>query len=509
MMKKFIKVTILLVLLTLLLVSSCLVGFTAETKEKVITFARPEEIQKLDPYNAFKVSNKIMDFFLYDRLVEKNPETGGGFVPGLATEWNVSSDGTEFTFILREGVKFHNGEPFNAECVKVSLDRFQKEILSDSSYWTSLKEVEIVDDYKVIIRFNEPNVLCLLNLRQTAMLPAKAFTEKGTDLFFEHPIGTGAFILESFAPGQELVLKKNPEYWGEPAYVDKFIYLNITEDSTRIAGVHTGEIDIADTIPAEQISSIEANPNIEVLRVPAWDEAMLGVKCDKPPFTDIKFRQAVTLAIDRENIVKYITKGGQPATGVLPEGIFGFDDSIVPLERDIEKAKQLVKESIYDGREIVILAPTGWVPKTKDVLQAVQGQLIEAGINAKLEIIDGAAYVEKRAAGKYDLFFTSGSFPGDVSNFLTYRVLHSEKGNIALNYVNEELDELIVKQTKEVDEGKRIEILRKIENIMNAEVAPWLFLYQTEQIFVQRKGIVGARYYYDKCPDLRYVHYEE
>ena len=498
-MKKFIKVTSLLVLLTLMLVSSCLVGFA---KEKVFTYARNESIEVLDPYNNYKCSNAIMDYLIYDRLWDNNPEAR------LATDVNVSPDGKEYTLTLRQGVKFHNGEPFNAESVKVSLERFKKEELVNSTYWVTLEEVEIVDDYKVIIKFSEPNVVFFGSpyLSVTAMLPPKAFTEQGTDLF-KHPIGTGAFTFESFIPERNLIVKKNPDYWGEPAYVDKFTYLNISEDSTRIAAVNTGEVNLADSIPVDQIPFIESNPDLEVLRVPAWASVLLCMKCDIPPFTDIKFRQAVNLAIDRESIVQYITKSGKPCSGALLEGQIGFDPSLPPIKRDIEKAKQLVKESIYDGRDIVILARVGLVPKNTDILQAIQAQLIEAGINVKLEILEAGTYTEKRAAGNYDLFFTYGVYTEDMTQFFIYRIVNNH--TLHIGYENEELFELIMKQVREVNEEKRIEMFKEINNTLIADVAPWLYLYQLEQIFAQRKGVTGGIFYYNSTPDLRHVRYEE
>ena len=500
-MKKFIKVTILLVLLTLMLVSSCLVGFA---KEKVITFARPEDIFYLDPYNTNVLSSSIIDYLIYDRLVDHNPETGVGFVPALATEWSVSPDGTAYTFKLRQGVKFHNGEPFDAECVKVSLERFLNEKLFKNSFWETLKEVEIVDDYTVIVRYKVPNVLCLTSLILTPMLPAKAFTEKGVALF-DHPIGTGAFTWGHWIRGQEIVVNKNPDYWGKPAYVDKFIYLPIIEDSTRLAAILTGEIDIADSMSADQVPMTEAEPNVEIAKMLAWDQNYIGLKADTPPMTDKKFRQAINMAIDRENIVKFIFKGGRPSTGNIPKGIFGFDDSLTPVKQDIEKAKQLVKESIYDGRELSFIIPMGWYPKEKDVTQAIQAQLMEVGINVKLELIDGAVYREKRAAGNYD-FYWSGYAADDI-DFYLWNVIHSDL--MSTGYKNEELNKLIEDQRQEVDSEKRIEILRKIQNIINTEVAPQIFVYQMENLYFQRKGITGYRYYGNKIPDLRYAHYEE
>lgn len=506
-MKKFIKVTILLVLLTLLLVSSCLVGFTAETKEKVITFSWPEDLTSMDPYDTLTFpSHILLGYMVYDHLIDWNPETGTGFVPALATEWKISPDGKEFTFKLREGVKFHNGEPFNAECVKVSLERFLNETtLIRRNEWLSLKEVEVVDDYTVIIKFNDTNVLCIANLVHTPIFPAKAFKEKGTALF-DNPIGTGAFTWGKWKRGQEIVVNKNPDYWGEPAYMDKFVYLPITEISTRLAGVLTGEIDICADMIAEQIPLVESSGNTKVIRKLAWDQLYISLKTDTPPFTDIKFRQAVDLAIDKEGIVKQVLKGGRVSTGVIPQGCFGFDDSLVPVKQDIEKAKQLVKESVYDGRTIDIMVPIGWFPNEKEVAQSISGNLKEIGVNSNLSILEGATFCERRAVGGYDMFLNQNAHPGDVNEFII-RVIANDAHK--MGNINPELKELVLEQVTTIDEQKRTELLRKIENIINTDFAPLIYVCQLEAIYFQQKEIQGVRYYGDKGPDLRYAHYEE
>jgi peptide/nickel transport system substrate-binding protein len=503
MMKKFIKVTILLVLLTLLLVSSCLVGFT---KEKVITFARPEDMQFMDPYDNYNITNLILDYMVYDRLIDRDPETGTSFVPALATEWKVSPDGREYTFKLREGVKFHNGEAFNAECVKVSLERWINEpTLRRRAAWVDLKEVEVVDEYTAIVRFNNPNVTCLNDLIQSVMLPAKAFKEKGTALF-DNPIGTGAFTWGNWKRGQEIVVNKNPDYWGEPAYMDKFVYLPLTETSTRLAGVITGEIDICDDMTADQIPLAESSGNIKVFRMLAWDQVYLALKADKPPFTDIKFRQAMDLAIDKEGIVNKIMKGGRVSTGVIPQGCFGFDDSLVPVKQDIEKAKQLVKESIYDGSTIDIMVPIGWFPNEKEVAQAIKGNLGDIGVNSNLSILEGATFAERRAGRDYEIFLNQDSQPGDISTWLI-RIIGTDTHG--MGNISPEAKKLALEQATITDLEKRIDALREVENVINTDFAPVIMVCQFEAIYFQQKGIQGARYYGNKCPDLRYAHYEE
>ena len=504
-MKKFIKVTILLVLLTLMLVSSCLVGFA---EEKVITVARPESPRSTDPSDDPGGATRVLNYMIYDRLIEMNPETETGivFVPVLATEWKISPDGKEYTFKLRKGVKFHNGEPFNAECVKVSLERYLTEKTLGKGYlWINLKEVEVLDDYTVIIRFNKPSASTLFTLAIEAMLPAKAFKEKGTALF-DNPIGTGAFTWGHWKRGQEIVLNKNPNYWGEPAYMDKFVYLPLNEISTRLAGVLTGEIDISDAMSADQIPLAESSGNIKIIKFLAWDQILLALKTSKPPFTDIKFRQAIDLAIDKEGIVKQVLKGGRVSTGVIQKGVFGFDDSLVPAKQDMEKAKQLVKESVYDGRTINIMVPIGWFPNEKDVSQAIKGNFDEIGINCELSILEGATFSEVRAGGDYDIFMNNSSCGGDIDRWILRDIgtdVH-KMGN-----VNPELKKLILEQSTIVDEQKRIEMLRKIENMINTDFGPVIMVCQFEAICFHQKGIQGVKYYGDKTPNFRYAHYEE
>jgi len=504
-MRKSTKVTILLVLVTLMLVSSLLACFA---KEKVITFARPEDMQWMDPYDNQNTTNIILDYMVYDRLIDLDwsPESIGiSFVPALATEWKISPDGKEYTFKLREGVKFHNGEPFNAECVKVSLGRFLNEkTLRRGFLWVDLKEVEVVDDYTVIVRFNNPNVICLNSLIITPMLPAEAFKEKGKALF-DNPIGTGAFTWGYWKSGEESILNKNPDYWGKPAYMDKFVYLPLTETSTRLAAVLTGEVDISDTMTADQIPLAESSGNIEIISRLSWDTVYGAFQTIKPPFNDIKFRQAMDLAIDREGIVKNVMKGGRAATGYIQKGIFGFDDSLVRAKQDIEKAKQLVKESVYDGRTIDIMVPIGWFPNEKDVAQAIQGNFKEVGINSKLTILEGATFAEKRAAGDYDIFLNcdGGNDVNDVFKLVIALDVHK------LGNINPELKKLALEQSTVVDKQKRKELLRKIDNIINTDFAPIITICQPENIYFQQKGIQGAKYYGDKNADFRYAHYEE
>jgi len=507
-MKKSLKKTILLMLLMLIILTTCLVGFT---QEKVIKFARPEDLLGLDPCDRNKGLNFILNFMVYDRLVDLDYSTDStGFVPALATEWKLSPDGKEYTFKLREGIKYHNGESFNAECVKITLERFLTEkTLGLGELVVGLKEVEIIDDYTVIVKFDEPNAMFLYNLTLLPMIPAEAFKEKGTALF-DNPVGTGAFTWGHWKHAQEIVLYKNPNYWGEPAHMDKFVYFPIMEISTRLAGVLTGEVDIVVDMSTDQIPTVESSDNVETVRFLAWDQIYIAPKIDKPPFTDKKFRQALSLSIDREDITKYILKGGsRVASGILMKGINGFDESKPSLKQDLEKAKQLLKESSYNGELIDIMVPIDWFPSERAIGQALKGSWDEIGINNKLSIVEGATFANRRAGDDFDIFVNQNGIVGDIGSFLV-RVAYSNNYHIGdMSNINPELKNLALKQLSIVDGKERIEMLRKIDDMIIDECAPIIPICQYEGICFQQKGIQGVRYFGTRWPDLRYAHYEE
>lgn len=502
-MKRFIKVNILLVIL--MLVFSGLVGFAQE--EKVITYARGEDILFLDPYNHTSLVNYMINWLIYDRLVEWNDDVSG-FNPALATEWSISPEGDEYTFKLRDDVYFHNGEHFNAESVKVSIERFLHETLAQGADWKTLKGVEIIDDYTVTIKYTEPNAVCLNTLAATEMLPPKAFKEKGTALFDEG-IGTGAFTFTEWSHGEYIVVEKNPDYWGKEAYADKIVYRTINEISTRLSAVQVGQIDVADSMPAEQVPMIEADPNLENVNILTWDQLYISqswMHTEDSPFDDIRFREAISLAIDREGLVEYVFRGGRVASGIIPARLPGFDENKPPLKYDMERAKQLVEESNYDGRELFLVAPAGWYPKIKDIAEFIQASLGEAGIKVRVELVEGAKFVEIRSAGTYDLYCSGFGHIGDIDLFMLQRIVDDTTGT---GYVNERLNDLILQQNKIVDVEERAEMIREIENLINTEVAPFIFLFQMDTNQFVRRGLKGVRWFPSKTPDLRYVHYDE
>jgi len=471
------------------------------TEEKVFVFARPEDIVgSLDCHDNYSISNGIVDRLIYDGLTSLDPE--GRIVPGLATEWSTE-DSKTWRFKLREGVKFHNGEDFDAESVRVTFERhLSNRQMKRSTDWTDLVAVRVIDPYTVELELSTPSAVVLGNLSRTWIVPAKAFTELGPEKFFEHPIGTGPFEFEYWKKGQEVSLKRFDGYWGEQGNVDRIIYKYIVGEATRVAGIQTGDIDMCDSISSENAAALANDPNVDVLKILAWDQILLGFKCDREPFNDARVREAVSLALDREAIVNYVMRGGRPAIGIVPKGVLGFDENLKPPARDVQRAKQLLAEAGYpDGLDTEIIAPDGWYPKSKEQIEAIQAQLAEANIRASVLILDGATYMERRNSGNYQIYWGGGAHSAaDPNSQLQIRI---ENDGMASGYKNDELNAMIARARQLADPDERAALYKEIQRVMVENTAPVTYVFQLEEYVLVRKGVSGAFVRGDKGVDLR------
>lgn len=471
--------------------------------EKVFLFGYPEHVQFWDPADNFNIVSFIIENCLYDTLVRFNEEEKK-FIPHAATEWSTD-DGIVWNFKLRDDIKFHNGEEFNAESVKLTLERFTQEQLRRGSRWSTLDEVEIVNDYEVNVKFNSPTGTCLSSLATTPLLPPKAFNEKGADLF-NNPIGSGPFKFEEWVKDQYILLDKNDDYWGPKAKVDKIKYLPIMEDSTRVAGLQTGDLHAAAIIPSDQAEILDNDPNVEVVTMAAVDQIYFGFKCDQPPFNDKKCRKAASLAIDRKGICESLFTAARPATCGIPKGCIGYYDGYPEIERDVEKAKQLLAESSYDGQPFHMILPLGWYSKTREVGQIIKANLEEVGFKVEQEYLEGAAFAEKRAAGNYQIYYTGASFVGLDPDQFYYMRIHDDA--LKSGYRNEELNKAIEESREGITLQEREAAFKKAMDIMLEEVAPHTYIYQQEVIYAKRNNVKDIGFTRDRVVDLRYVDYE-
>jgi peptide/nickel transport system substrate-binding protein len=469
------------------LMGASLTGCNLLSRDKgsQVTISRDEEMLKVDPQDHTSLVGD--DFFrhIYDKLVEWSPE--GKIVPGLAESWEVSKDGLAWTFRLKKGVKFHNGESFTSQSVKVSIERLKDAKLAAANYWKELDKVETPDDYTAIIRTQPPMGVMLSNLAHIGgeMLPPKALADKGVELF-KAPIGTGPYKFVEWVKNERFVMERWPDCWA-PAKIGKIIYRPIMEESSRVAAVRTGEIDIAENVSADQAKLLAGESKLSIQRTLTWDQMYLGLKCDEPPFNKKLARQALNYAVDREAMVNKILQMGRVAHYQVPKGLLGFRDVPAPSVYDPQKAKAMLKESGYKGEKVKFIGPQAWYPKIKEIEEALLNQFTESGLNAELAIMEGTAFTAARRGGNYHIYVT-GAGQTDPGFLLSLRVM----GDLFKSgYKNEELFRLITAGNQEVDQEKRRQIYEQTQQIMYDEAAPMIWLYQSENINVVNKKIQG------------------
>lgn len=478
-----------------------LVAQAQQCGEDTINFARPEDITAgLDTANHFNLVNFGLERHIYDYLVELDPQ--GDLHPSLATSWETSADGLTWTFHLRDGVTFHNGEAFTSASVKTTLDRF----LSGQSFaqgflWADLASVETPDDRTVLIHTKNAFGPIISNLTTTPMLPAQAFAEQG-DAFWDHPIGTGPFMFGEWVRGDRIVLVANENYWreGMPA-VGCIVYRPILDPSTALAAFQSGQVDIVDSVPPDLVSVYEMVPGTQIARGLAWDQLYLGIKVDKAPFTDERVRMALNYAIDRTGIVDNIMEGGRPSVGIAPEGALGFHDGLEVFPYDPDRARELLADAGVSDVRIRLIAPEAWYPKIREVTEVIRSNLADVGIETDLQIMEGGAFIQARGAGDYDLYLTGGSSIAADPDFLAFQRVNGDV--FKSGYVDQETFDLIQQARNTTDRDQRGALYRQAQERMYQQAAPFIWLFQMENIYALNDDIGGFVFAPNKIFDLR------
>ncbi|MGE5613216.1 MAG: ABC transporter substrate-binding protein [Bacillota bacterium] len=468
----------------------------------ILKVGRPEDVSYWDMNNHFNLVNWSIGRLLYDQLIRRNND--GTYSPHLATEWSCSEDGLSWSFTLREGVTFTNGEPLDAYDVQYTIERFVNEKnLRQAPNWTYLKNVDVQDEYHCTVNFTQPNGAFLSIISELSILPKDTIAEMGLEKFFTAPIGSGPYKFKSWTQGSLIVFEKNENYWGEPGKADIIEYHTISDDNTRVSAFLAGDLYWVDNVPGDQVAIIEELGDTEIIPVNTWDAIYLGLKCDTKPFDDINFRKALSLAIDRQAIVDKILGGGAAARWIVGEGVVGYNPDAKVPEQNIEEAKALVQASAYDGRELSFVGPTTWYARTSEVMQYIASCWNEIGVKVKIELLDGATFTDRRAGGDYDIYYTGCSHVGgDPILYLNQRIVQD---TMKSGYKNEKLNSMILDVYGETDPKARDAKMREIFQIMMDEYAPHLFLYSIQNTVAKKKNVTGDIIYKDKIIDFSHA----
>jgi len=418
---------------------------------------------------------------MYDSLVWFDDD--GKVVPALAESWEVSEDGTEYTFHLRQDVTFHNGEPFNADAVVLSWERAANADFEYSYHWQAASSVEKIDDYTVKVATEEPDALFLSTMADNwAMIPPGYFEEVGQEGFNEHPMGTGPYKFVEWVKGDHITMEANLDYWRGAPKIQTVIFRPIPESATRVAAIQTGEVDIVTRLSSEEAQSLLGVEGVKVIKYPvtriyyiAFNNLTTGL--DQPTM-DPKVRQAMNYAVDIDAIIDALFDGfAKPATGYVATSELGYDNA-GPFGYDPDKALELLAEAGYpDGFEMDMACPAGAYTHFEEVCEAIAGFLGDVGIVINLEIMESGHYWDLEANKELPpLFGDSWSAVGGEA----FRRLVGALGGWDASYsswYDEEIARLLNEIKMTVDQEARAALYGELQVYMR-EDPPFIYLYE-------------------------------
>ncbi len=459
----------------------------------VLVFGRPGDSVGLDPARETDGESFYATHQIFDTLVEFKTGTTE-IVPALATSWDVSDDNLTYTFHLREGVKFHDGTPMNADAVVFSLDRQLSEDhkyheYGPWKYWLNymgmsdiVDSIVAKDDLTVVFNLQKPEAPFIANLAMdfAGIVSPTAFMAD-PEGFSSNPVGTGPFKFVSWTKDSDIVLDRNDDYW-EDVFLDRLILKVIPDATARWLALQKGEVDVIDFPAADDLPAMAADPDVELIQQAGLNVGYLALNNEKKPYDDKRVRQAMNYAIDRDEIIAAVYgSAGQVAKNPIPPNIWSYNDDIEAYPYDVDKAKALLAEAGYaNGFKTEIWAmPVArpYNPDARKIAEIMQAQL--AKINVEVEIVsyEWGTYLDKCDFGEHQaamLGWTGDN--GDPDNFLW--VLLSKPsavppaGNIAF-WKNDEFTALI-KEAKEIaDVAKRTQLYMDAQVIFHEE-APWV-----------------------------------
>ncbi|MCP3740094.1 ABC transporter substrate-binding protein [Rossellomorea sp. BNER] len=449
--------------------------------------------QNWDPIDTFLLDWSTIATSVFEGLVDRTLDLE--IQPGLAEKWEYVDDKT-LQFKLREGVTFHNGEPFNADAVKYTFDRLLGEEGAkgpQQANYLSIDHVEVVDDYTVNFHMKEKDPVILTKLAGygAVIVPPKYIEEKGDDHFNTNPVGTGPFKMTSYERDQQVVLEKNENYWKKDIpKLDKVTFRVIPEASTRLAELQTGKIDIMKRVEVSQVNTVKESSFLELKEVATPTAFSLRFNTNKAPLDKIEVRQAINYAIDKQAIIDEILGGfGKPISTFQSELSFGNNPDLKPYPYDPEKAKELLeKAGVEEGTELEVFIP-GNDGNFKEIAQAVAFYFEQVGLKLNINSVDSNTLTSDlipngKAGHMYRQGWGGWTLDFDNTAYLMYH--EGEFWNP--DFKDEKVEELLAAERSTVDQEEREKIFMKLTERLH-ELAPEVNLYSAVDLYAVNERV--------------------
>lgn len=481
---------------------------------RALVVAQPADIAGLDLVRVVDSESIEVGEILFEGLAAWRPGTAE-IQPGLATHWRVSDDGMRWTFQLRPGVVFHDGEPLDAAAVVFSFERMIDPRHphyvggDDGQYWRGvLGDIVSVTEHgsdRVELTIARPYAPLLPALAMFPIVSPAAVVRWGAD-FARHPVGTGAFAFDTWDPGEQVVVRRFDRYWGKLPALERIVFRVVVDPRQRLVDLQAGAVDLAAAILPDEQSFVELHPDLVLHHMPSQDVSYLAFNLSRRPFDDHRVRRALSHAIHKEPMVKLAYQGRAiAADGPLPPGQWSY---YVPKTRYAYQPSAaraqlaaLTSERVIDpGRVYKLYAPStprAYLAQPERVARYLQAAFARVGVTTELVLQPIAEHRRSVARGEHDLaLFGWISDTGDPDNFL-YVLFHSANAapgsaqNIAF-YQRAEVDHLLVAAQRVLDEPTRA---RRYAEAIDwiADDAPWIPLAHSELVIAARAELTGVR----------------
>lgn len=490
-------------------------------KGGTFTYGRGQDCVTLDPADMTDGESVKVAECLFDGLVRY--KAGSTEVePALATAWEVAPDGLSWTFTLREGVKFQDGTPLDAEAVVYTFERQRDpkhEAHGDGEYvywhdqFSGVAKAEVAGPGKVKFTLERPFTPFLSNMAMfTAFIISptamkKSLGQKPAPV----PVGTGPFKLVEWRRGEAVVLEANEGYWGGRPHLDRLVFQTITDNTTRLKKLEKGELHGADGLNPIDVAALAKDPDVRVLGLAGMNVGYLALNTKQKPFDDPRVREAVALCLDLDRVASKLYHGlAIPARNPLPPTLWGHANGVAKRAVDRERAKKLLADAGVPGLKTELWTmtnPRPYMPEPDKVAQYIKAALAPAGIEVTVVPKEWSSYLQEIQTGKHPMCLMGWSGDnGDPDNFL-YVLLDKENTTpgSASNYSfydSQAVHDLLVAARVEPDQGKRAALYEKAQAQIAADV-PMVPLVHTTQIKAFRKQVRGLRLHPTEHLDFR------
>ena len=511
-----IRALLLLAMAVLLLVSLCACAGDTEkgkddaasaesgelSKGSSVTVGISQDLDSLDPHKAVNAGTSEVLFNIFEGLMKASPD--GGVIPAVASDYSISEDGKTYTFTLREGVKFHNGNQVTMEDVLYSLERCAGSENNGTPLIAAFSNVESItaDGGNVVITLGEPS-LEFLNAMTAAVIPAGTGDEQATA-----PVGTGPFSFVSYTPQSSMEIVRFGDYWGEAAHLERVKFQIVSDVNTLVMGLNGGTIDMVIHMPNTMATSL--NSGFTVLEDTMKLVQALYINNAVEPFNDVRVRQAMYYAINVPEVIDFVCDGAGVPTGtsMYPAFTKYFVAELAEVyQQDLDKAKALLRDAGYaNGFDMTITVPSNYTQHVDTGLILSQ-QLAEVGINAEVVEVNWETWVSDVYKGRNYQSTVSGIAASDMTAREMLQRYTSDHGKNFINFMDDEFDSVVNQAMTTMDMDEQVALYKRAQEILNEKAAS-LWLQDLCDLVVMRPELDGMTFYATYVLDMSTICYK-